>query len=524
VLSDRYISDRFLPDKAIDLIDEACASIRTEIDSLPAALDEITRRVMRLEIEETALKKEKDAPSRERLKALREELADLRTQAGTMRAQWEDEKRAIGEVRGIRERIEELRHEMEAAERTHDLERAARLRHGELPRLETDLAAKESALELRQGETALLREEVTEDEVAHVVARWTGIPVTRLIETEREKLLKLESILHERVVGQDEAVRSVADAVMRARAGLKDPRRPIGSFLFLGPTGVGKTELAKALAEFMFGDEKSLIRIDMSEHMERHSVSRLVGAPPGYVGYGEGGHLTEKVRRNPYSVILLDEIEKASPDVFNILLQVLEDGHLTDSMGRKIDFKHTVLIMTSNVGARLITQKTSLGFTTSDEEITYKKMKELVMAEVKKTFNPEFLNRLDEVIVFHSLSETHLRGIVTKEVRELNKQLKESGLEIVLEPDAVNWILKKEDNTRYGARPIKRLIQKHVEDVIAERVIRGELLRGRRISVSVDKDELTFAPELHPDDILSGTGGSEELLDSSGSVHEVSKP
>jgi ATP-dependent Clp protease ATP-binding subunit ClpC len=459
-LASQYIIDRNLPDKAIDVLDEAGSRARIQAMLLPPHLRE------------------------------------------------------------MEEEIKHITQQKEEAIALEGFETAANLRDQEKQMLAKFKLLKEE-WKRSQAEKEVV---VTAKDIAYIVSKWTGIPVYKLEEAESEKLLRMEEELHKRIVGQDEAISAITKAIRRSRAGFKNPKRPIGSFIFLGPTGVGKTELAKALAEFMFGDEKSLIRIDMSEHMERHSVSRLVGAPPGYVGYGEGGHLTEKVRRNPYSVILLDEIEKASPDVFNILLQVLEDGHLTDSMGRKVDFKHTVLIMTSNVGARLITQKSSLGFTTNDEEITYKKMKEMVMGEVKKTFNPEFLNRLDEVIVFHSLSEQHLRGIVAKEVRELNKQLKENGLEIVLEPDAVDWILKKEDNTRYGARPIKRLIQRHVEDVIAERVIRGELLRGRRIQVSVDKGELAFSPELTTDDILTGPGGSEALLDSSGPVQEVSKP
>ncbi|HMB70946.1 MAG TPA: ATP-dependent chaperone ClpB [bacterium] len=489
VLSDRYISDRFLPDKAIDLIDEACASIRTEIDSMPAALDEITRKVMRLEIEETALKKEKDSASKARLKALREELADLRTQAGTMKAQWEDEKRAIGEVRAIRERIEELRREMEAAERAHDLEGAARLRHGELPKLEADLESKERALEDRRGETVLLREEVTEDEVAHVVARWTGIPVTRLIETEREKLLKLESILHERVVGQDEAVRSVADAVMRARAGLKDPRRPIGSFLFLGPTGVGKTELAKTLAAALFDSEDNLIRIDMSEYMEKHAVSRLLGAPPGYVGYDEGGQLTEAVRRRPYSVLLFDEVEKAHQDVFHVLLQLLDDGRLTDAQGRTVDFKNTVVILTSNIGSPHLLE--GIG---PDGEIR-DGAREAVLGELRRHFRPEFLNRIDETVLFTPLSVGEIELIVDLLMEQLRGRLRERGIRLELSPEARTLLARSGYDPVYGARPLRRFLQRRVETALARRVLSGEVPDGASVTVDVHDGDLTFSVE-----------------------------
>jgi ATP-dependent Clp protease ATP-binding subunit ClpC len=453
-LASQYIPDRNLPDKAIDVLDEAGSRARIQAMILPPHLKEMEEDIKRV------TQQKEDAIALEGF----ETAASLRDQ----------EKQMLAKFKLLKEEWKRSQSDKEVV--------------------------------------------VSAKDIAYIVSKWTGIPVFKLEEQESEKLLRMEQELHRRIVGQDEAISAISKAIRRSRAGFKNPKRPIGSFIFLGPTGVGKTELAKALAEFMFGDEKSLIRIDMSEHMERHSVSRLVGAPPGYVGYGEGGTLTEKVRRNPYSVILLDEIEKASPDVFNILLQVLEDGHLTDSMGRKVDFKHCVLIMTSNVGARLITQKSSLGFTTSDEEITYKRMKEMVMGEVKKTFNPEFLNRLDEVIVFHALTEVHLRSIVHKEIRELNRQLTENQLELTLDDAAVEWILKKEDNTRYGARPIKRLIQRYIEDVIAERVIRGELLRGRRIEVGVEEGELAFGSEMTTEDILASGGSSDEVP-----VEEVSE-
>src|ERR671936_526383 len=414
ILSNRYISDRFLPDKAIDLVDEACAMIRTEIDSMPAELDEVTRRMMQLEIDEAALTKEKDKASQERLEDLRQELADLKEQTGAMRAQWEAEKQAIGKIRELREEIEQVKRQIEQAERAYDLNRAAELRHGRLPELERQLKVDEAQLADKQGSKRLLREEVTEDEIAEIVSSWTGIPVTRLVEGERDKLLRLDEILHQRVVGQDEAVGLVADAVIRARAGIKDPRRPIGSFIFLGPTGVGKTELAKTLAEALFDTEENMVRIDMSEYMERHTVSRLIGAPPGYVGYEEGGQLTEAVRRKPYCVILLDEIEKAHNDVFNVLLQVMDDGRLTDGQGRTVDFKNTVLIMTSNVGSQFIAA-----------EAVEEKAREQVEEALTQTFPPEFLNRIDDVVIFHRLTKADLGKIVEIQVDRLALRLLE---------------------------------------------------------------------------------------------------
>ena len=415
VLSNRYISDRFLPDKAIDLVDEACDMVRTEIDSMPTELDEITRRVMRLEIEEAALKKETDTASRDRLETLRKELADLREQAHALRAQWEAEKSEIGNVRGLREEIEQVRRDIEQAEREYDLNRAAELRHGRLPDLERRLQAAE-APSSKSG-TRLLREEVTDDEIAEIVSRWTGIPVTRLVEGERDKLLRLDEVLHQRVVGQDEAVQLVADAVIRARTGIKDPRRPIGSFIFLGPTGVGKTELAKTLAAALFDSEENMVRIDMSEYMERHTVSRLIGAPPGYIGYEEGGQLTEAVRRKPYSVILFDEIEKAHHDVFNVLLQILDDGRVTDAQGRTVDFKNTVIIMTSNIGSHYLLD----GVSTSGE--IRESARTAVMQEMRQHFRPEFLNRVDDIVLFKALTLEEISRIVELLMHELRGRL-----------------------------------------------------------------------------------------------------
>jgi ATP-dependent Clp protease ATP-binding subunit ClpB len=486
VLSDRYISDRFLPDKAIDLVDEACASIRTEIDSMPAALDEITRKVMRLSIEETALKKEKDAASRERLAALREELANLQGDADAMRARWEQEKGAIGEVRELRERIEGVRREMEQAERAYDLSKVAELRHGTLPTLEQELRTKERSLESGRDGGSLLREEVTEEEIAQVVARWTGIPVTRLVESEREKLLKLDSILHERVIGQDEAVQTVADAVMRARAGLGDPRRPIGSFLFLGPTGVGKTELAKTLAAALFDSEENLVRIDMSEYMEKHAVSRLMGAPPGYVGFEEGGQLTEAVRRKPYSVLLFDEIEKAHPDVFHVLLQLLDDGRLTDSHGRTVSFKNTVVIMTSNLGSTYLLEGISPDGSIRDD------VRERVFAELKRSFRPEFLNRVDDIVLFTPLTRAEIEQIVGLLVAEVQGRLRDRNVHLDVTPEATSLLAREGYDPVYGARPLKRFIQHEVETALARRILRGEVPDGSTVTMTADGDALRF--------------------------------
>jgi ATP-dependent Clp protease ATP-binding subunit ClpB len=489
VLSDRYISDRFLPDKAIDLMDEACASIRTEIDSMPAELDEITRRIMRMEIEETALKKEKDKPSRDRLEDLRRDVADLRAKRDAMKAQWEAEKRSIETVRELRGRLEEKRREVAAAERDYDLELLAKLRHGELPELERQLAALEKKLNRAEGGPTLLREEVTEEEIAEVVSRWAGIPLTRLLESERERLLKLDDVLHERVVGQDEAVRAVADAVMRGRAGIQNPRRPLGSFLFLGPTGVGKTELARTLAAALFDSEDNLIRIDMSEYMEKHTVSRLVGAPPGYVGYEEGGQLTEAVRRKPYSVVLLDEIEKAHLDVFNVLLQILEDGRLTDSHGRTVNFKNTIVIMTSNIGSPLLLEGI-------DREGHIREgVRRQVMDELRRTFRPEFLNRVDETVLFKPLTLPEIQKIVVLLLADLRQRLSGRSIRLETTPAALELVAREGFDPVYGARPLKRFIQQHLETPIARLIIGGKLADGAAVEVCVRDGELAIGPK-----------------------------
>ena len=485
VLSDRYISDRFLPDKAIDLMDEACASIRTEIDSMPAELDEITRKVMRLEIEETALKKEKDKASAERREVLRKELADLRATADAMRSRWQGEKKAIHELGALREKLEGVRRECDQAERRYDLEKVAALRHGMIPELERRLAAEEKKMAQRAGGGApLVREEVTEEEIAEVVSRWAGIPLTRLLEGEREKLLRLDVTLHERVIGQDEAVRAVADAVLRARAGIQNPRRPIGSFLFLGPTGVGKTELARTLAAALFDSEENLIRIDMSEYMEKHTVSRLVGAPPGYVGFDEGGQLTEAVRRKPYCVLLLDEVEKAHPDVFNILLQILEDGRLTDSHGRTVNFKNTIVIMTSNIGSPHLLEGID------DKGVIREEARRQVMAELRAGFRPEFLNRVDEIVLFKPLTLVEITRIVGLQLEELRRRLAPRHLKLEAGEAAMEWIARTAYDPVYGARPLKRFIQQEVETPVARRLIGGELKEGATITVSVKKNAL----------------------------------
>ncbi|HEY2438109.1 MAG TPA: ATP-dependent chaperone ClpB [Solirubrobacteraceae bacterium] len=483
-LSHRYITDRFLPDKAIDLVDEACAVIRTEIDSLPQELDEITRRVMRLEIEEAALGKEKDKPSQERLEALRRELADLRAEADAMRAQWEAERQAIHKLQSLREELEQVRREIEDAERRYDLNRAAELRHGRLPELERRLRAEEERLENKQGGTRLLREEVTADEIAEIVARWTGIPVARLVEGEREKLLRLDEVLHERVIGQDEAVRLVADAVLRARAGIKDPRRPIGSFIFLGPTGVGKTELSRALAEALFDSEENIVRLDMSEYQERHTVSRLMGAPPGYVGYEEGGQLTEAVRRKPYSVVLFDEIEKAHPDVFNTLLQVLDDGRLTDAQGHTVNFRNTVIIMTSHVGSLYL-----LDGVTETGEIR-EDARDRVMDELRANFRPEFLNRVDEIVLFKPLTLAEIERIVALQIEDVRRRLAERRVGLELTEAARGFIARQGYDPVYGARPLRRFIQREVETRIGRALIAGEIDDAATVIVDVAGDEL----------------------------------
>ncbi|MEU7916124.1 ATP-dependent chaperone ClpB [Microbispora bryophytorum] len=484
VLSHRYISDRFLPDKAIDLVDEACAMLRTEIDSMPAELDELTRRVTRLEIEEAALAKEDDPASRERLETLRRELADLRAEADAMRAQWEAERHALRKVQQLREEIESVRREAEQAERMYDLNRAAELRHGRLPELERRLRAAEEQLESKQGGHRLLREVVTEEEIAGIVSRWTGIPISRLQEGEREKLLRLDEILHQRVIGQDEAVRAVADAIIRARSGIKDPRRPIGSFIFLGPTGVGKTELAKTLAEALFDTEENIVRVDMSEYQERHTVSRLVGAPPGYVGYEEGGQLTEAVRRKPYSVVLFDEIEKAHTDVFNTLLQVLDDGRLTDAQGRTVDFRNTVIIMTSNIGSHYLSEKAAPSGEIDPE------VREMVMAELRARFRPEFLNRIDDIVLFKPLTEAEIEQIVTLMFNDIRARLAERRMTLEISPEAVRHIAERGFDPIYGARPLRRHIAREVETRVARALVAGDVRDGATIRVALSRGEL----------------------------------
>ena len=486
-LSDRYISDRFLPDKAIDLMDEAAARIRTEIDSMPQELDEISRKIMQLEIEKQALGKETDKASAARLATLEKELASLKEEDKSMRAQWENEKKAISEVKGTKQQIEEVKHQMEEAERNYDLEKLAQLKYGTLPELEKKLEKeKEKADNAGDGAERLLKEEVTEEEIAEVISGWTGIPVSKLVETEREKLLRLPDILHKRVIGQEEGVKAVSEAILRARAGLKDENRPIGSFIFLGPTGVGKTELAKALSEALFDTEKNMIRIDMSEYMEKHSVSRLVGAPPGYVGYDEGGQLTEKVRRKPYSVILFDEIEKAHPDVFNILLQLLDDGRLTDNQGRTVDFKNTIIIMTSNIGSsELIENMTEDGTIPED-------VKERVTGELKNYFRPEFLNRVDDIIVFSALTPDQVKRIIDLSLESLSKRLKDREMSLVITDAAKKFIANEAYDPQYGARPVKRYLQKHIETEIASMIIRGDLIDGGTVTIDCDGDKLIF--------------------------------
>lgn len=483
VLSDRYISDRFLPDKAIDLVDEACAMIRTEIDSLPSELDEVTRRVMQMEIEEAALSHEKDAMSRERLKLLQKELADLKEKSGAMRAQWDQEKQVIDHIQSLRRELEKARLQLQDAEEKYDLNKSAILSYGTIPTLEKQVAEAEQEAADNSG-NRLLREEVTEEEIADIVSRWSGIPLKRLVEGEREKLLRLEDILHERVVGQHEAVELVTDAVIRSRAGIKDAQRPMGSFIFLGPTGVGKTELAKALAEALFDSEEHIIRLDMSEYMEKHSVSRLVGAPPGYIGYEEGGQLTEAVRRKPYSVVLLDEIEKAHPDVFNLLLQLLDDGRLTDSHGRTVDFKNTIVIMTSNLGSQYLIEEINRDTPTIPEEV-----KERVLAQLRAHFRPEFINRVDDIVVFKPLSTQDIQEIVGILLHQLEQKLAERQIVLKLTNEAKCFIADAGYDPIYGARPLKRYIQKHLETRIARTIIAG-VPTNSVITVTVKAEQL----------------------------------
>ena len=500
LLSNRYIADRFLPDKAIDLVDEACAMVRTEIDSMPAELDEVTRRVMQLEIEAAALKKEKDKASEERLSDLTMELADLKTQAGAMQAQWESEKAAIGKVRAIREKIEHVRRQTEAAERQYDLDLAAELKHGRLPELERQLQEEEKLLNMNQADKRLLREEVAEEEVAEIVSRWSGIPVARLVEGEREKLLRLDEILHRRVIGQEEAVRLVADAVIRARSGIKDPQKPIGSFIFLGPTGVGKTELAKSLARTLFDSEENMVRIDMSEYMERHAVSRLIGAPPGYVGYEEGGQMTEAVRRKPYSVVLFDEIEKAHHDVFNALLQLLDDGRLTDAQGRTVDFKNSVIIMTSNIGSTYLTE----GVNPSGE--IGAGAKDAVMAELRRHFRPEFLNRVDDIVFFKPLTMDEIEAIVDLLVEELRGRLRNRQIDLNVSARARSYAARKGFNPVFGARPLRRFLQQELETRIGRALISGSIPDGSSISVDLEEGELAVRHRAarHPGERIMG--------------------
>lgn len=484
--SDRYISDRFLPDKAIDLMDEAAAKIRTEIDSMPAELDQISRKIMQLEIEKQALSKEADGMSVARLENIEKELAYLKEENDIMRARWESEKKTISDVKGIKTQIEEVKLQIDEAERAYDLEKLAQLKYGSLPDLEKKLEdAKEQEEDVK--EKRLLKEEVTEEEIADIVSKWTGIPVTKLVETERDKLIKLPKILHKRVIGQEEAVQAVSQAILRARAGLKDEKRPVGSFIFLGPTGVGKTELAKALSEALFDSEKNIIRIDMSEYMEKHAVSRLVGAPPGYVGYDEGGQLTEAVRRRPYSVILFDEIEKAHPDVFNILLQLLDDGRLTDNQGRTVDFKNTLIIMTSNIGSAYLTDNIKEDGTV-DEGIKAK-----VEEEMKSHFRPEFINRIDDIVVFDPLTGEQISQIIDISMKEIEARLAERRITVKFTDASKKLIVREAYSPIYGARPVKRYLQKHIETGIAERIIRGEIQDGQEITIDAKNDQQEFS-------------------------------
>ena len=487
VLSHRYISGRFMPDKAIDLVDEAASRLRMEIDSMPVELDELERRRIQLEIEREALRKEHDEASKARLEALERELAEIGEQAGALKQRWETEKSAIAELRRTKAALESLQHEIESAERAADYGRAAELRYGRQVELQRQLQAHEAALAALDGQTRLLKEEVDADDIAEIVSQWTGIPVTRLMEGEQAKLVHMEERLHERVIGQDEAIEAVSDAVRRARAGLKDPRRPIGSFIFLGPTGVGKTELARALAQFLFDDEQAMTRLDMSEYMEKFAVSRLIGAPPGYVGYEEGGQLTEAVRRRPYQVILLDEIEKAHPDVFNVLLQVLDDGRLTDGQGRTVNFKDTVLIMTSNVGSQFMA-----AFTERADDQAYDQMRRQVMDALRQQFRPEFLNRVDEIIVFHALTDADLAAIVELLVADLQRRLADADLTVELAPSARTLIAAEGHDPAYGARPLKRAVQRTIENPLARALLEGSFPAGAKITVEADRSTGTI--------------------------------
>ncbi|MCI5911030.1 MAG: AAA family ATPase, partial [Oscillospiraceae bacterium] len=484
VLSDRYITDRFLPDKAIDLVDEACAVIRTEMNSMPTEMDEISRKIMQHEIEEAALTKETDKLSQAHLEEVRTQLADLREQFKEMKAKWENEKNSISKVQKLREELEKVNAEIDKAQREYDLNKAAELKYGRLPQLQKELEEEEKKVASDTKGSSLLRNAVTEEEIAKIIGRWTGIPVSKIMESEKKKLMNLENILHERVIGQNEAVKKVSEAILRSRAGIQDPNRPVGSFLFLGPTGVGKTELAKTLAQALFDDENNMVRIDMSEYMEKFSVSRLIGAPPGYVGYEEGGQLTEAVRRKPYAVVLLDEVEKAHPDVFNILLQILDDGRVTDSQGRTVDFKNTILILTSNLGSPYI-----LDGIQDNGEIS-EDAKSKVDALLKKQFRPEFLNRLDEIIYYKPLTKNEISGIVDLILKKLQERIKDKQLDLEVDEKARNYIADKGYDPNYGARPIKRLVQSELETLVAKKIISEDLAPGTVLKVTSDGNQL----------------------------------
>lgn len=484
VLSDRYITDRFLPDKAIDLVDEACAMIKTELDSMPAELDEMQRKIMQLEIEEAALKKETDNLSKERLEALRKELSDLREEFGIQKSKWDADKTKVDNISKLKEELENINNQIAQAKREYNLEKAAELQYGKLPAVQKQIEEAEAkAKESGNGES-LVHESVTEEEIAKIISRWTGIPVAKLSESERQKTLNLDETLHKRVVGQNEAVTKVTEAIIRSKAGIKDPTKPIGSFLFLGPTGVGKTELAKALAESLFDDENNIIRLDMSEYMEKYSVSRLIGAPPGYVGYDEGGQLTEAVRRKPYSVVLFDEVEKAHPDVFNVLLQVLDDGRITDSQGRTVDFKNTIIILTSNIGSTYLLDGID------DKGNIKEGVEELVMGDLRNSFRPEFLNRLDEIIMFKPLNKENIGSIINLLINDVNRRLEDKELKVVLTDSAKDFIVEHGFDPMYGARPLKRYVQKSVETLAAKLILAGNVSTGDNIVIDCENNGL----------------------------------
>ena len=484
VLSDRYITDRFLPDKAIDLVDEACAMIKTELDSMPAELDEMQRKIMQLEIEEAALKKETDNLSKERLEALRKELSELKEEFGIQKAKWDSDKTKVDNISKLKEELENVNNQIAQAKREYNLEKAAELQYGRLPQIEKQIEEAEAKAKKDGSDDSLVHENVTEEEIAKIISRWTGIPVAKLSESERQKTLNLDETLHKRVVGQDEAVTKVTEAIIRSKAGIKDPSKPIGSFLFLGPTGVGKTELAKTLAESLFDDESNIVRLDMSEYMEKYSVSRLIGAPPGYVGYDEGGQLTEAVRRKPYSVVLFDEVEKAHPDVFNVLLQVLDDGRITDSQGRTVDFKNTIIILTSNIGSTYLLDGI-------DENGNIKEgVEELVMGDLRNSFRPEFLNRLDEIIMFKPLNKDNIGSIINLLINDVNRRLEDKELKVVLSDTAKDYIVDHGFDPMYGARPLKRYVQKSVETLAAKLILAGDVSTGDKILIDCENGTL----------------------------------